>query len=108
MNIDTENLKQQLNSCSRTQDHVTKESITKVQQMLVKVDEIQNRIKEDLKSEEKRNLERDKQKTDTIKRIGKEINKSVKKIINDIGFTVTNRDEGKGSTDNPFGRLSSA
>ena len=29
MNIDTENLKQQLNSCSRTQDHVTKESITK-------------------------------------------------------------------------------
>ena len=74
--------------------------------MLVKVDEIQNRIKEDLKSEEKRNLERDKQKTDTIKRIGKEINKSVKKIINDIGFTVTNRDEGKGSTDNSLGRLS--
>lgn len=76
--------------------------------MLVKVDEIQNRIKEDLKSEEKRNLERDKQKTDTIKRIGKEINKSVKKIINDIGFTVTNRDEGKGYTDNSFGRLSCA
>jgi len=29
MNIDTENLRTQLNSCSRTQDEVTKESITK-------------------------------------------------------------------------------
>ena len=29
MNIDTENLRSQLNSCSRTQDEVAKESITK-------------------------------------------------------------------------------
>ena len=76
-----------------------------VQQYLVKVDEIQNRIKVDLKSEENRSRDRDRLKTDTIKRIGKEINKSVKKIINDIGFTVSNRDEGKGSTDSPFGKI---
>ena len=75
-----------------------------VQQMLVKVDEIQNRIKEDLKSEEEKNLQRDKQRTDTIKRIGKEINKSVKKVINDIGFSVSNRDAGKGSTVSSFGQ----
>ena len=73
-----------------------------MQQYLVKVDEIQNRIKVDLKSEENRSRDRDRLKTDTIKRIGKEINKSVKKIINDIGFTVSNRDEGKGSTDSSF------
>ena len=72
--------------------------------MLVKVDEIQNRIKEDLKSEEEKNLQRDKQRTDTIKRIGKEINKSVKKVINDIGFSVSNRDVGKGSTGSSFGQ----
>ena len=76
-----------------------------MQQYLVKVDEIQNRIKVDLKSEENRSRDRDRLKTDTIKRIGKEINKSVKKIINDIGFTVSNRDEGKGSTDSSFGKI---
>ena len=76
-----------------------------VQQYLVKVDEIQNRIKVDLKSEENRSRDRDRLKTDTIKRIGKEINKSVKKIINDIGFTVSNRDEGTGSTDSSFGKI---
>ena len=76
-----------------------------MQQYLVKVDEIQNRIKVDLKSEENRSRDRDRLKTDTIKRIGKEINKSVKKIINDIGFTVSNRDEGKGSTDNSFEKI---
>ena len=37
-----------------------------VQQYLVKVDEIQNRIKADLKSEENRSQDRDRLKTDTI------------------------------------------
>ena len=46
--------------CSILQHYIS------VQQYLVKVDEIQNRIKADLKSEENRSQDRDRLKTDTI------------------------------------------
>lgn len=71
-----------------------------VQNMLVEIDGLQNRIKDNLKSEETRNLEMAKERTDSMKRIGKEISRVIKDIISDIGFNETNGDEGQGSTDN--------
>ena len=65
-----------------------------VQNMLVEIDGLQNRIKDNLKSEETRNLEMAKERTDSMKRIGKEISRVIKDIISDIGFNETNGDEG--------------
>ena len=68
--------------------------------MLTKIDELQNRIKEDLESEKLRNLEMTRSRTDSMKRLGKDLNKAIKTIISDIGFNEANRDEGQGSSDN--------
>ena len=68
--------------------------------MLTKIDELQNRIKDDLESEKLRNLEMTRSRTDLMKRLGKDLNKAIKTIISDIGFNEANRDEGQGSSDN--------
>ena len=68
--------------------------------MLTKIDELQNRIKDDLESEKLRNLEMTRSRTDSMKRLGKDLNKAIKTIISDIGFNEANRDEGQGSSDN--------
>ena len=68
--------------------------------MLTKIDELQNRIKDDLESEKNRNLEMTRSRTDSMKRLGKDLNKAIKTIISDIGFNEANRDEGQGSSDN--------
>ena len=68
--------------------------------MLTKIDELQNRIKDDLESEKLRNLEMTRSRTDSMKRLGKDLNKAIKAIISDIGFNEANRDEGQGSSDN--------
>ena len=67
--------------------------------MLTKIDELQNRIKDDLESEKLRNLEMTRSRTDSMKRLGKDLNKAIKTIISDIGFNEANRDEGQGSSD---------
>ena len=68
--------------------------------MLTKIDELQNRIKDDLESEKIRNLEMTRSRTDSMKRLGKDLNKAIKTIISDIGFNEANRDEGQGFSDN--------
>ena len=73
-----------------------------MQEMLTKIDELQNRIKDDLESEKNRNLEMTKSRTDSMKRLGKDLSKAIKTIISDIGFNEANRDEGQGSSDMTF------
>ena len=68
--------------------------------MLTKIDELLNRIKDDLESEKNRNLEMTRSRTESMKRLGKDLNKAIKTIISDIGFNEANRDEGQGSSDN--------
>ena len=70
-----------------------------MQEMLTKIDELQNRINDDLESEKIQNLEMTKSRTDSMKRLGKDLNKAIKTIISDIGFNEANRDEGQGSSD---------